>query len=130
MIDAENLLDDDDTAFCRPAGLGHDPDDSVALPVECDVSSQNPRVSAEAGLPQSVAQDDDLGRAGFALFGQEVTAYGGLYPQNLEIVAGNLKAANPLGLGYGSKLEALVGVRSKVLEGVVLLPVVEEIRYG
>ena len=68
--------------------------------------AQNPRVSAEAGLPQSVAQDDDLGRAGFALFGQEVTAYGGLYPQNLEIVAGNLKAANPLGLGYGSKLEA------------------------
>jgi hypothetical protein len=46
-----------------PSRRAHDADDAPRLAVEADVAADDPRIAAEAALPERVAEDDDVASA-------------------------------------------------------------------
>ena len=58
---------------------GHHANDRVGLVVECESALQNRFVASVAALPETFANDRNVVRAGFVLFGQEeATDLGGV----------------------------------------------------
>src|SRR5437868_5023395 len=77
---------------------GHHSDDGVRLSAEVHPLTDNPRIAAEAPLPQSVAKDDHLILALLLLFGQEAAAEQRRAFHDLKISIANLNAEDPFRL--------------------------------
>ena len=94
------------TEVGRQAETGrHHADDLVAAAVELDRPADDRRVTAEAPLPQPVAQQDDGGAvAGGVLARAEPASEHRHGPESLEDVRGDLPGADPFGIAVAGEV--------------------------
>ena len=78
--------------------LRHHPDDGVRTPVEMDDLTDDVGPRAEAPLPETVAQQDDVSAAGPVLVRREAAPQPGSQSEKGQIVVGRLQALHLLGL--------------------------------
>ncbi len=93
---------------------GQDADDAVRFSVEADEAIEDAGVGTEAALPELVGDDDDGGRAGAVLRGEEIAAEGGGDAKHGEEGRGDGFAVEPDGVAQVRQVHggAVVGRES------------------
>ena len=118
----------------RVASVELGPEDAhhrVALAVEHDAATEDPRVRSEAPLPQTVAEHGHRPRGGgVRLFGGEGATEGRPRAEQREEAVADEGPHDALGLGATGQVHALAPPCRHVRERVVLLAPVHELRPG
>ena len=110
--------------------LGHDADYSDGLGVEGDDLAEDVGLAAVGALPERVAEDDDLGRAGLAFLGPEEPPEFRLHAKRLEAVGGDPRAEGAIGPVIGAEDVGAVPGGERTGEGLGLPANVMEVRDG
>src|SRR5262249_13352539 len=106
-------------------------DDREVVFVERYFLSNDPRVGAEAALPQSVADDGDRMSVGNAiLFRDEGAPDHGLHAEDIEVVSRNDGASHALRLLAAAQIERQNLVREQSGQSNVAVPEVDVVEIG
>ena len=89
-----------------PKALRHHADHRVWLVVERDCRTDDVGTRAEAVLPETVAEDDDLRTAGHVLVLSKGAAEIGPHAQHVEEAGGDVRSGQPLGQSRSREVEA------------------------